>query len=84
MKKRYRKPKLKDGQIIFQRGKIDGDIDMCIFYENIPRCDVSLVMYYLAAENINYRGGECKSFLQELENRGYDLDTLRFSINKKT
>ena len=83
MKKRYRSPKLKDGQIIFQRGKIDGDIDMCVFWNNVPRCDKSLVMYYLASENINFSGGKMKSFIQELEERRYDLDTLRFSIEKK-
>lgn len=83
MKKRYRSPKLKDGQIVFQKGKIDGDVDMCIYWQGIPRFDRSLVMYYLASENINYKGGEMKSFLQELEERGYDLDTLKFSISKK-
>lgn len=83
MKKRYRSPKLKEGQIVFQRGKIDGDIDMCVFWNGVPRCDKSLVMYYMASENINFSGGCMKSFIQELEDRGYDLDTLKFSIEKK-
>lgn len=83
MKKRYRSPKIKKGQIIFQRGRIDGEIDMCLYYNGIPSCDKSLVFYYLSAENINYSGGTLKSFIQELEDRGYDLDTLRFSIEKK-
>lgn len=81
--KRYRAPKLKEGQIVFQRGKIDGDVDMCVFWQVVPRCDKSLVMYYLASENINFSEGSMKSFIQELEERGYDLDTLRFSIQKK-
>ena len=83
MKKRYRSPNPKEGQIIFQRGKIDGIIDMCVFWDNIPSCDRSLIFYYLASENINYSGGQMKSLIQELEERGYDLDTLRFSIQKK-
>ena len=83
MKKIYRRPKLKEGQMVFQRGKIDGEIDMCIFWDDIPSCDKSLVLYYLASENINYSGGQMKSLIQELEERGYDLDTLRFSIQKK-
>lgn len=83
MKKRYRSPKVKPNSLIFQRGKIRGEIDMCIFWNNIPNCDRSLVMYYLATENINFKGGYIKSFLQELEERGYDLDTLKFSIEKR-
>lgn len=83
MKKRYRSPKVKPNSLIFQRGKIKDEIDMCIFWNNIDGCDRSLIMYYLATENINYRGGKIKSLLQELEERGYDLDTLKFSISKK-
>jgi hypothetical protein len=80
---RYRKPKIKTNSLVFQKGKIDGAVDMCIFWDNIPACDRSLIFYYLASENINYGGGKLKSFIQELEDRGYDLDTLRFSIEKK-
>ncbi len=43
----------------------------------------SLIFYYLASENINFSGGKMKSLIQELEERGYDLDTLRFTIEKK-
>jgi len=31
-----------------------------------------------------YRRPAEPSLIEELENRGYDLDTLRFSIEKKT
>ncbi len=83
MKKRYRKPKIKPNSLIFQKGKIDGEVDMCIFWDNIPSYDRSLIFYYLASKNINFNGGKMKSLIQELEERGYDLDTLRFSIEKK-
>lgn len=83
MKKRYRKPKIKPNSLVLQRGKINGELDMCIYWDNIPKCDIKLIFYYLVNENINYQGGELKSLVQELEERGYDLDTLRFSIEKK-
>ena len=81
--KRYRKPKIKPNSLVLQRGKINGELDMCIYWDNIPKCDIKLIFYYLINENINYRGGELKSLVQELEERGYDLDTLKFSIEKK-
>lgn len=81
--KRYRKPKVKPNSLVFQKGKINGIIDMCIFWDNIPACDRSLIFYYFATENINYCGGQLKSLIKELDERGYDLDTLRFSIEKK-
>ncbi len=67
-----------------QRGKVDGDVDMCIYYgDNTPRCDRALVMYMLCSERLNYGGGVEPSFIDDLESRGYDLDTLKFSIEKK-
>lgn len=84
MKKRYRRPKLQSQEIKLQKGKVDGCVDMCIFYgDDVPGCDRALIIYYLCSNNINYKGGEIKSLLEELELRGYDLDTLRFSIRKK-
>ena len=84
MKKRYRKPKVKNGQMILQKGKIDGEVDMCLFFgDDVPRPDRSLIFYYLTVDNINYRGGEIKSLIKQLDERGYDLDTLKFSIEKK-
>lgn len=86
MSKRYRKPKVIEGQIKAQRGKVNGEVDLCIFYgDNVPRCDRSLVMNILYSEKYNHltRKAE-KSFAEELESRGYDLDTFQFSIKRKT
>lgn len=89
MSKRYRRPKTKEGQIISQRGKVDGEVDMCLFYgDNVPRCDRALVMNVLYSErqytDIATRQPKyLPSFADELEARGYDLDTLRFSIERK-
>ena len=32
MQKRYRRPKLLNKQIKLQKGKVDGDVDMCVFF----------------------------------------------------
>ncbi len=83
MKNRYRRPKVIEQEIKLQKGKLDGDEDMCLFFgDNVPRCDRSLIFSYLCSDNFNYNGGKCKSLIKELEERGYDLDTLRFSIRK--
>ena len=83
--RRYRRPKLAEGEIRLQRGKVDGDVDMCIFYgDNVPRCDRALVMNKFCFgdyDAVKRRLGE--SFVVELEKRGYDIETLRFSIKRK-
>jgi hypothetical protein len=83
--KRYRSPKVVEGQIKLQRGRIDGEApDMCIFYgDNVPRCDRSLVMNSLCFDTFDSGRNELSpSFVDELESRGYDLDTLKFSIDR--
>ena len=87
--KRYRRPKVVEGQIKVQKGCIDGDVDMCIFYgDNVPRCDRALVMHVLCSERQHTDLSTMRpkfepSLIDELEKRGYDLDTLRFSIERK-
>ena len=85
--KRYRRPKVVEGQIKMQRGKLPHeDPDMYIFYgDDTPRCDRALVIntfcfgvYDVAKNKLN------PSFIEELELRGYDLETLRFSIERLT
>lgn len=85
-KKTYRRPKVLEGQMKFQRGKIDGDVDMCIFYgDSIPRCDRALVMNAFGSGHYSLSTKKTMpSFLEELEARGYDLDTLKFTIKKKS
>ena len=88
--KRYRRPKVIEGQIKVQKGRIDGDHpEMCIFYgDGVPRCDRALVMNALCLERQHTDLSTLKpkfepSLLDELEKRGYDLDTLQFSIKRK-
>lgn len=78
-----------EGQIKMQKGKIDGDVDICIFYgDNVPRCDRALVLHVLCGERQHTDLSTMRpklepSLIDELEARGYDLDTLRFSIKRK-
>lgn len=83
--KRYRRPKVIEGEIKMQRGRIDGDDpDMCIFYgDEVPKCDRALVMNTLCFETYNHLTRATKpSLIEELERRGYDMDTLKFSIKR--
>lgn len=89
MRKRYRSPKVEEGEIKFQKGKVDGEVDMCIFWgDNVPRCDRALIFNMLCSKrqhtNLKTRLPEYSpSLVDELEARGYDLETLRFSIKKR-
>lgn len=82
--KRYRRPKVIEGQIKMQRGNVDGAPDMCIFYgDNVPRCDRALVMNALCFGQLSWDRKMLPSLVEELEKRGYDMETLRFSIERK-
>ena len=82
--KRYRRPKVIEGQIKVQRGNVEGGTDMCIFYgDDVPRCDRALVMNTLFSERLDWKKEVHPSFIDELQRRGYDLETLRFSIERK-
>lgn len=83
MQKRYRKPKAKDGQLLVKYGQEDGERDL--FYcwpdnDSGMKRDVRLLM--LALERNEVWDG--KSVRQELEDRGYDITTLKFTISKKS
>ena len=85
MSKRYRAPRVQEGQIKLQRGRIDGIVDTCVFYgDTTPRCDRALVMNAFCFESRGYNNEVRPSLIEELEKRGYDLDTLRFSIERKS
>lgn len=89
MKKRYRRPKVDTGEIKFRRGSLDGEVDMLIYFgDDIPRCDRALVMNVLCSERQHTDLSTMRpkfepSLIDELEARGYDPDTLQFSIRKK-
>ncbi len=81
MKKRYRTPKAKEGELLVKYGNDGGDIDLFYCYQGdaTMKRDSKLLSY--AFESIDILGDGC--LRKELENRGYDITTLKFSIMKK-
>ena len=89
MSKIYRRPKVHAKQIKMQRGKVDGYLDICAFFgDEILRCDRALLMNAFCSERLRLNLSTTKyefdkSLIEELETRGYDIDTLKLSIEKK-
>lgn len=85
-KKRWRAPKARDGQLKMQYGKLPHDEpDMCVVWgSGCAKADSRLLMNRLH-EKIFSPGtfDNDPGLIEELENRGYDITTLRFSIEKK-
>jgi hypothetical protein len=84
--KRYRKPRAKSGQLKAQWGKLPHEEpDLCFAWgDGVPHCDAALLQGFLAQKYVKpgtFEFGD--SFLEELEKRGYDIKTLKFSISKK-
>lgn len=90
--KRLRKPKLKDGELMMYWGReAPGERPDIIFAwqgDSEMRRDTAFLHYALATQKPDLHTTPLfskmnPSFLEELEARGYDLTTLRFSIKKK-
>lgn len=92
MPRRFRKPKLKEGELRLCWGKIDKNStpEMCCYWQGdrSMKRDVNYLFYELGSEKPDVLKTPLfsvmkPSFFAELENRGYDLTTLKFSIQKK-
>lgn len=91
MAKRLRVPKAKPGELRACWGKADrwSGPDICYAWgDGVPRADGRLLHNTLSSERMtvdfpNTGHKWVPSFVQELEERGYDLTTLRFSIQRK-
>ena len=90
--KRFRKPKLKDGQLLVYWGKLPHDEPDVIYSwqgDSSMKRDNALLCYHFGSRRPDpiakpmYSKMD-PSLLEELERRGYDITTLRFSIMKKT
>lgn len=87
-----RKPTVRAGELHVYYGRLDRYESPDVIYSSgggVPRCDRSLLHHVIGSERMTLdleRGGHKfgPSLLDELEKRGYDLSTLRFSIKKKT
>lgn len=85
--KRYRQIKAKRGELKMQFGKVPHEApDMCTAWgEECSRRDASLLFHHFGSDRpptLFDKGVWQPSLLKELEKRGYDLKTLKFSIQK--
>lgn len=89
MTKRYRAPKAKPGQLKTQWGKIEhSNPDLCYAWgDGCARADGRLMRSAFSSKHFpssfDSSHEMMPSFLEELEARGYDITTFRFSISKK-
>lgn len=95
--KRYRAPRAKPGELKAQWGRLPhDDPDLCYAWgEGVSKCDGSLLHSIFGCKRQRAVYGEERernhgypvvfdpSFIEELQARGYDITTLRFSIQKK-
>lgn len=76
------------GKICFFYGRFQGTCDHHVTYgTGVPRCDRALVMNVFNARPMEFDYAQRRptfgsSFLDELHARGYDIRTLRFSIER--
>jgi hypothetical protein len=84
--KRWRSPEAKPGEIKVRYGKLQHDApDICYAWgEGTSKADTYLLHYIFSS--VRFRPGSFEtdiSLYDELEKRGYDLETIKFSIQKK-
>lgn len=75
-----RKPK---GDLVAWWGKIKGESPDICFHWDKHVADGHLLHYFLTRPDVDRHGNVMKSFIEELESRGYDITTLKFSIQRK-
>jgi hypothetical protein len=83
--RRWRKVKAKPGQLVMQYGRDDdGEVDVVFAWgEGCSKRDGALLHWRIGSDNLNHKMEVDQSLLKELDARGYDLTTIRFSISKK-
>lgn len=92
MRKRWRTPTAKPGEIKIVYGRVDRDNnpDLCVAWGpgTDMRCTASLMMHAITEKTLRAKfpgpGHEYHpSLVDELEKRGFDITTLRITIQKK-
>jgi hypothetical protein len=79
MRKRFRSPTAKEGELLAKYGRHEGDLDIFYCYNGAGMKPDSRLLSN-AFENTKIFEG--KSLRQLLVERGYDITTLKFTINK--
>lgn len=89
-KRAWRAPKAKPGELVMRWGKMPNDSpEMCYAWgDGASRRDMVLLHIAIASQHPDLAVSPLfskmnPSLLEELEARGYDLTTLKFSIFKK-
>lgn len=83
--KRLRTPKAKDGELLVKYGKEYGDEDLFYCYpDNECGMKRDSRLLSMAFERTVIFPEDGRTLRQELEARGYDITTLKFSVMKKT
>lgn len=86
MKKQYRKRSIKPGQLVAYYGVDDGgDVGVVMGWGDGPggKRD-SHLLYWVLTRPFEFVTDGNANFITELEARGYDITTLKFSIEKKS
>jgi hypothetical protein len=90
--KRWRAPTAKPGELKIAYGKIDryNDPDLCVAWGagGADKSDARTALHALTEKRMAYAFPsmgieERPSLIEELEARGYDITTLRFTISRK-
>ena len=89
--KRLRRPKLKDGELRIYWGRLQHDSPDIVFAwqgDRMMKRDTNYLHYALGCRQPDPKVQPLfskmnQSFFEELDARGYDLTTLKFSIMKK-
>ena len=89
--KRFRKPKLKDGELRIYYGKLphdNPDVVLAWQGDSMMKRDTALLHHFICSQHPDphFRpifGKMNKSLVDQLVERGYDITTLNFSIMKK-
>lgn len=90
--KRYRRPVLKDGELRVYFGRLPHENPDIIFSWQGDHCmkrDSNLLYYHFSCKRptVSLNGADWSnmepSLIEELDRRGYDITTLKFSIQKK-
>ena len=89
--KRLRKPKLKDGELMVYWGRLPHDNPDVIYAwqgDASMKRDSAALHYYLGCKRPDPQvtpifSKMLPSMIEDLESRGYDITTLKFSIMKK-
>jgi hypothetical protein len=89
--KRLRRPKLKDGELRMYWGRLPHENpDLVLAYQGdaMMKRDTNLLHHHLCSQHPDPHKGPIfsvmnPSLIEELQARGYDITTLKFSIMKK-